>query len=77
MADLELCPKCGKGYLRPTAEAAIMSENTEPFRETSDMHSYVCDNCGHKKAKAVLREYVAISDSVTAKVIKAEDRKDL
>ena len=40
------------------------------------MHIYVCDNCGHKKPKAVLKEYIAISDSVTAKVIKTDERKD-
>ena len=40
------------------------------------MHIYVCDNCGHKKPKAVLKEYIAISDSVTAKVIKNDVRKD-
>ena len=33
-------------------------------------------NCGHKKPKAVLKEYIAISDSVTAKVIKTDERKD-
>ena len=74
--NLELCSACGKGYFRPAAEAATTSESTEPFGETSDMHIYVCDNCGHKKPKAVLKEYIAISDSVTAKVIKADERKD-
>jgi hypothetical protein len=34
------------------------------------------DNCGHKKPKAVLKEYIAISDSVTAKVIKADETKE-
>jgi hypothetical protein len=33
-------------------------------------------NCGHKKPKALLKEYIAISDSVTAKVIKADECKD-
>ncbi|MGA7977192.1 MAG: hypothetical protein WB975_08155 [Nitrososphaeraceae archaeon] len=74
--NLELCSACGKGYFRPTAEASTAGEITEPFRETSDMHIYVCDNCGHKKPKAVLKEYIAISDSVTAKVIKTDERKD-
>ena len=57
-------------------KATTEGESTEPFRETSDMHIYVCDNCGHKKPKAVLKEYIAISDSVTAKVIKADVHKD-
>ena len=74
--NLELCSACDKGYFRPAAEAATTSESTEPFGETSDRHIYVCDNCGHKKPKAVLKEYIAISDSVTAKVIKADERKD-
>jgi predicted RNA-binding Zn-ribbon protein involved in translation (DUF1610 family) len=73
--DLELCPKCGKGNLGPTAEAATEGESTEPFRETSDMHIYVCDNCGHKEPKAVLKEYIPVSDNVTAKVIKADEDK--
>jgi len=33
-------------------------------------------NCGHKKPKALLKKYIAISDSVTAKVIKADECKD-
>ena len=74
--DLELCTDCSKGHLRPTAEAATAGENTKPVGEISDVHIYVCDNCGHREPKAVLKEYIPVSDSVTAKVIKADESKE-
>ena len=58
--DLEICPTCSKGNLRPNAEAATAGESTEPIGEISDIHIYVCDNCGHKEPKAVLKEYICI-----------------
>jgi hypothetical protein len=74
--DLELCANCSKGYLRPTAESATAGESTEPVGEISDVHIYVCDNCGHRESKAVLKEYIPVSDNVTAKVIKADESKE-
>jgi len=74
--DLELCPKCSKGHLRPIAEATTAGESTEPVGEISDIHIYVCDNCGNREPKAVLKEYIPVSDSVTAKVIKADESKE-
>jgi hypothetical protein len=73
---LELCANCSKGYLRPTVEAATAGESTEPVGEISDVHIYVCDNCGHREPKAVLKEYIPVSDSVTAKIIKADESKE-
>jgi hypothetical protein len=73
---LELCPTCSKGYLRPTAEAATAGESTEPVGEISDFHIYACDNCGHREPKTVLKEYISVSDSVTAKIIKADESKE-
>jgi hypothetical protein len=72
--DLELCSKCGQGYLRPTAEAAPTDESTELFIETSYTQIYVCDNCGHKKPKTHLKEYTAVSDTLSAEVIRASER---
>lgn len=74
--DLELCANCSKGYLRPTAEAATAGERTQPVGEISDVHIYVCDNCGHRESKAGPKEYIPVSDSVTAKVIKADESKE-
>ena len=72
----KLCPTCGKGYLRPTAEAATAGESTEPVGEISDIHIYAYDNCEHREPKAVLKEYIPVSDNVTAKVIKADESKE-
>lgn len=74
--DLELCANCSKGHLRPTAEAATAGESTQPVGEISDVHIYFCDNCGHREPKAVLKEYIPVSDNVTAKVIKADESKE-
>lgn len=72
----KLCPTCGKGYLRPAAEAATAGESTEPVGEISDIHIYACDNCGHREPKAVLKEYIPVSESVTAELIKADESKE-
>jgi predicted nucleic-acid-binding Zn-ribbon protein len=72
--DVELCPKCGQGNLRLTAEAAPAGESTELFIETSYTHIYVCDNCGHKKPKTDLKEYTAVSDTLSDEVIRASER---
>jgi hypothetical protein len=72
----ELCPTCSKGDLRPTAEAATAGESTESVGEISDIHIYACDNCGHREPKAVLKEYIPVSDSVTAKIIKTDESKE-
>ncbi len=72
--DLELCPKCGQGNLRPTEVPVTAGESTEPFTETSDTHIYVYDSCGHKKPKTGLKEYTAVSDTLSAEVIRASER---
>ena len=54
--NLETCPWCREGKLRLTGRAGTMGENEEPFRGTSDMHDYLCDNCGYRKP-VKLREY--------------------
>jgi C4-type Zn-finger protein len=55
--DLETCPWCREGKLRPPGRAGTMGENEEPFRETSGMYDYVCDNCGYRKPTVKLGEY--------------------
>jgi len=45
--ELELCPKCGRGHLRPTPESA---REVDPFRQTSSPQILVCDYCGMKKS---------------------------
>jgi len=54
MGNLELCPKCQKGYLKSTGQPNTAAESTEPFRETGSMRIFVCDNddCGTKIMKA-------------------------
>ncbi len=74
--DMELCSNCSKGHLRPSAEAETADESTKAVGEISDVHIYVCDNCGHREPKVVLKEYIPISDNVTAKVIKADESRE-
>jgi hypothetical protein len=45
--NLQRCPKCGKGRMRPTGRAATQEAKQEPFRERSYARNYICDNCGH------------------------------
>ena len=42
-SELELCPKCLKGHLRPTPESA---REVDPFRQTGSLRILVCDFCG-------------------------------
>ena len=48
-SELELCPKCLKGHLRPTPESA---KEVDPFRQTGSLRILVCDFCGMRKANA-------------------------
>ncbi len=48
-SELELCPKCLKGHLRPTSESA---REVDPFRQTGRLRILVCDFCGMRKANA-------------------------
>jgi len=54
MADVQLCPKCQIGHLKPSGQPSIAKESTEPFRESGSMRIFVCDNndCGTKIMKA-------------------------
>jgi hypothetical protein len=78
LSDLELCPKCKKGYLKPTGEFAIGGEITEPFRETDSMRKVKCDNpeCETNRTNYGRQMYeseVKIGETLTAQVIKAVD----
>ena len=55
--EIEICPKCEKGKLRPTGKSGITGEETEPFRETASTKEYTCDNleCGMKFTDAGLK----------------------
>lgn len=46
-SELELCPKCLKGHLRPTPESV---REVDPFRQTGSLRILVCDFCGMRKA---------------------------
>ena len=48
-SELELCPKCIKGYLRPIPESA---REVDPFRQTDSLRILACDFCGMRKANA-------------------------
>jgi hypothetical protein len=70
--NLQLCPKCRKGRMRPTGRAATQGEKHEPFREISYARNYICDNCSHHMSDSENTEYVETSDSVTSSVNMAD-----
>jgi C4-type Zn-finger protein len=70
--NLQRCPKCGKGRMRPTGRAAIQEEKQEPFRDRSYARNYICDNCGHHMSDAENTEYVEVSDRISVTVDKAD-----
>jgi C4-type Zn-finger protein len=70
--NLQRCPKCGKGRMRPTGRAVTQGENQEPFRERSYARNYICDNCGHHMSDAENTGYVEVSDSTSATVDEAD-----
>jgi C4-type Zn-finger protein len=55
---LELCPKCKKGYFRPTGDVSRVGETEPPFRETCNTKEMVCDNCGQRRADVGINEQV-------------------
>ncbi|MCD6038437.1 MAG: hypothetical protein K0S67_2329 [Nitrososphaeraceae archaeon] len=70
--NLQLCPKCRKGRMRPTGRAGTKGEKEEPFSEISYARNYICDNCGHHMSDAKNNEYSEVSDSVPASVDKVD-----
>jgi C4-type Zn-finger protein len=70
--NLQLCPKCRKGRMRPTGRAGTKGEKEEPFSEISYARNYICDNCGHHMSDAKNTEYSEASDSVPASVDKID-----
>jgi C4-type Zn-finger protein len=70
--NLQRCPKCGKGRMRPTGRAATQEEKQETYRERIYARNYICDNCGHHMSDAENTEYVEVSDSISVNVDKAD-----
>ena len=87
MSELQLCPKCqkghlkptGEGHLKPTGEVATDVEGSEQVGERGETRKFVCDNpeCEMHKSDLVHTEYVSRSDSSGWKLTRAEDRTDL
>jgi hypothetical protein len=70
--NLQPCPKCRKGRMRPTGRAGTKGEKEESFSEISYARNYICENCGHHMSDAKNTEYSEVSDSVPASVDKAD-----
>ena len=64
--EFSKCPQCGIGTLKPTGEAAKMTD-PDTGAVTTDYSEYKCDECGYPqggKAKVVAaNEQAAISES--------------
>ena len=68
--NLQLCPKCNQGKMRPTGKSGTDRSTHEPFSETSDARRYECDNCGHVQFNAKMTDSLGTGDSVSASVEK-------
>jgi len=42
--ELETCPKCKKGKVRPIGKDPLSGQATEPLREDGNMRQLKCDN---------------------------------
>jgi hypothetical protein len=56
MGELELCPKCKKGKMRPKGEESTTVESDDPFTPAVHMQKLQCDNCSHIQKAASLSE---------------------
>jgi hypothetical protein len=56
--NLQRCPKCGKGLMRPTGDIGTYKEIETPYMDKSDTRECVCDNdeCGNRLVHAELYE---------------------
>lgn len=70
--NLQSCPKCNQGKMRPTGKAGTDQSIHDPFSETNDARRYECDNCGHVQFNAKMTESLGVSDSVSASVEKKD-----
>jgi len=55
--DLELCPECNQGHLKPTGRGSVGSEKPGEIRDNDSMRDLECDKCGHKQKNAGLYEH--------------------
>ena len=74
MSELELCPKCKKGHLRPTGLVGI-DRDPELSVKTGESRRYECDNpeCEMRRSDLVHSEHIPVSASASLEVTKAED----
>ena len=56
--DLELCPKCKEGHLRPIGKDSVSGESKGEFRQRSSTRELKCDKCGHRQVNVGLNEFV-------------------
>lgn len=70
--NFRLCPFCQKGELR-IHRRVVEGEATPPFRQKGESNQLICDMCNQVVHDNTMYERIAIYDSVSMKVTKAEE----
>jgi len=70
--NLQLCPECKIGKMRPTGKAGTNGGIEIPFSETSNARRYQCDNCGHVQFNASQIDNVKIGENLNLSVERAD-----
>jgi hypothetical protein len=76
--DLEPCPKCGEGRMRPTGKVGTDRGKgiNKPFSEGGIARRYQCDQCGHVQFNTSIGESMKIGESLNVSVETAEEKND-
>ena len=76
--ELEPCPKCGEGRMRPTGKVGTDSGKgiNKPFSERSIARRYQCNKCGNVQFNASINENVKIGESLNVSVEKADEKSN-
>lgn len=45
--NIEKCPKCNQGSMRPTRNVQTQGIAQEPFGEAPEIREYECSSCGY------------------------------
>jgi hypothetical protein len=62
--NLDECPVCKSGHLRPTGEVLAQGESVGEFRDIGGRRIFVCDNCHRRQIRVGVHKYNAVRDEV-------------
>lgn len=68
--NLDECPTCKSGHVRPMGEVLAQGESVGEFRDIGGRRIFVCDNCNQRQIRIGVREYMTVGDDVKTEQVR-------